>query len=369
VRGQQDANMVTIAKHFPGHGNTDADSHKGLPVMTETEGQVLEQLAPFQAAIAGGLDGLMTAHVAIPKMTGDDLPATLSPKILTGLLRKRLGFDGLVLTDELEMDAIVDRFGVGKAAVMAVAAGADMVLIPWRPEKKTEVYQALHEAAESGALPQARLDEAVRRILTAKVRRGLFDKPLPVTERLALLGTGRQVARDIARDSVTLVRTDGRSFPLRSKKRIAVITAEASLARAILSRAPTATVLVVPAYPAQGKRAGLREKAQALAQEADVVVLGMINSRQLELFTMAAATGKPVVVVTMGLPYLAEEVDEAKAVLALYSYQETSAEAAAAALFGERGTPGKLPVSLPRWPFGFGLDPVGEAQAKKAAAR
>ncbi len=369
VRGQEDAAIVTVAKHFPGHGATGSDSHKALPVMDETEAEVLAQVAPFQAAMKGGLDGIMTAHVALPKMTGDDLPATLSPKILTGLLREKVGFTGLVMTDELEMEAIADRFGVGKAAVMAVAAGADMVLIPWRPEKKVEVRRALLAAAESGALPRARLDEAVRRILAAKARRGLFREESPLAERLARLGSGQDVATAIARESVTLVRTDDRAFPLKPGQRIAVITAEGALARSVLARAPKAKVLVVPPYPAQAERADLREKARELAKGAEVVVLGVVNSRQLELFTMAAATRRPVVVVTMGLPYLAEEVDEARAVLALYSVQAVSAEAAAAALFGERGTPGKLPVSLPRWPFGTGLNPVGEREAKSAASR
>ncbi|HEX8823440.1 MAG TPA: glycoside hydrolase family 3 protein, partial [Archangium sp.] len=160
VRGQQDAGLVTVAKHFPGHGATDEDSHKALPVMLESREEVLAQMEPFRAVIQDGLDGLMTAHVAVPGLTGNDVPATLSPQVLDGLLRQRLGFGGLVLTDELEMDAIAQRYGVGRAAVLAVLAGADMVLIPWRPEKKTEVYEALFAAALSGDIPRARLDEA-----------------------------------------------------------------------------------------------------------------------------------------------------------------------------------------------------------------
>jgi beta-N-acetylhexosaminidase len=368
VRGQQDAGLITVAKHFPGHGSTDADSHKALPVVPETREQVFAQLEPFRAALQEGLDGLMTAHVAIPHLTGDTIPATLHPQVLDGLLRRELGFDGLVITDEMEMEAIAQRYGVGPAAVMAVKAGADMVLVPWSAERKAEVYEALLEAARSGELSAERLALAVRRILTVKVRRGLFESPPLLEERLATPpppGNG-EVAHLIARASVTLLRTDARHFPLPREARLAVITPEPSLGEAIRARAPRATVLNVPTYPTEPRRAALRQQARKAALSADVVVVGLINSNQVDLVTMAAATGRPVVVVSMGLPYLAELVEEARAVLAVYSYQPASTSAAAAALFGEIGTPGRLPVNLRLLTFGHGLDPVG---TKQAAAR
>lgn len=370
IRGQQDGNIATVAKHFPGHGGTDVDSHRGLPVMKESKEQVMAQLEPFATAIRAGLDGLMTAHVSTPTLTGDDLPATLSPKILTGLLRGELGFDGLVLTDELEMEAIAQRFGVGKAAVMAVTAGADMVLIPWTPEKKLEVQQALLAAAASGEITRERLDAAVRHVLVVKARRGLFSAPPPLEQRLSLIGRrrGRSVSREISQASVTLLRSGPQTFPLKLDQKVAVLTAEPSFANAIRLRDPHARALVTPAYPSSKLRAELRQKARELALWADVVVVGVINSRQVDLVTMAAAARRPVVVVTMGLPYLVELVPEAQTVLAVYSYRESAAEAAAAALYGERGTPGKLPVSLPHFPFGHGTDPVGDTQARRAAA-
>lgn len=367
VRGQQEANIVTIAKHFPGHGSVDSDSHKALPVLEETEAEVKKGLAPFVAAMAVGLDGLMTAHIAVPKMTSDALPATLSKPILTGLLREQMGFGGLVLTDELEMEAIVDRFGVGKAAVMAVNAGADMVLVPWRAEKKAEVHAALLAAARSGELPQARLDQAVRRILELKVKRGVFAPLPPLSQRLAALGSGRAVSAEIARGAVTLLRADTKSFPLNRSQRVAVITAEASLAKSVLARVPGAQTLVVPTQPLDGERNALKLATKKLAEGADVTVVGVVSTRQLELVTMAALTGKPVVVVVMGLPYLGAQMPDATTVMAVYSYRESATEAAAAAIFGEHGTPGKLPVTLQRMPFGFGLNPVGEQAARPGA--
>lgn len=357
IRGQQEAGIATVAKHFPGHGNVEADSHRALPILRAPRAEVEAQLVPFATAIREGLDGLMTAHMAIPALTGDEQPATLSPPLLTGLLRERLGFGGVVITDELEMEAIARRYGVGRAAVMSITAGADMVLIPWRPEKKAEVHEALLAAARSGELPAARLDAAVRRILTLKARRGLYNPLAPLETRLARLRAARwDVDERIARRSATLLRSKAHSLPLSPNQRIAVITAEAALARAVQARAGRARALVVPAYASGRRRVDARQKARELALDSDVVVVGVINTRQVELVTMAAAAGRPVIAVLLGLPYLAELVPEASAVLALYSYQPVSAEAAAAVLFGEQGTPGRLPVTLRRFPLGHGMD-------------
>jgi beta-N-acetylhexosaminidase len=152
-------------------------------------------------------------------------------------------------------------------------------------------------------------------------------------------------------------------------QRVAVISAEPTLVTALERRAPALVSLVVPAIPSDGARDALKRQARALAASADVVVVGVVNSRQLELVTNAALSGKPVIAVVLGAPYLAGQVHEAKVVLATYSYRDAATEAAAGALFGERGTPGKLPVSLPRLPFGHGLDPVGDAAQVAAAAQ
>lgn len=356
VKGQQDANLATIAKHFPGHGNVDADSHRALPRLDDDEAQLLAHLEPFRASMDAGLDGVMTAHLAVPKVALDGTPATLSAAILTGLLRRRLGFDGLVLTDELEMQAIAERYGVGRAAVLAVNAGADMVLVPWRAEKKAEVHQALLDAVERGDLTAARLDEAVRRVLELKVRRGVFEPLAPLEQRLAELGQGRDLGLTIARKAVTLLKADARHFPVSARKRVVVVTAESSLAEAIRRRMPLARVLVVPAYPADGAREALKREVRAAVQGADLVVLGVVNARQLELLTNVTLTGVPVAAVVMGVPYLASAANDAKVVLLTYSYRDTASEAAAAALFGEQGTPGRLPVALPRIPYGYGLN-------------
>jgi beta-N-acetylhexosaminidase len=359
IRGQQDADVVTVAKHFPGHGPVDSDSHQTLPVVRASAAETRLHLQPFVAAIDAGLDGMMTAHIAAPALSGDDTPATLSTRVLDGVLRQELGFDGLVLTDELEMHAIDRRYGVGRAAVLAVKAGADMVLIPWRVEKKTEVWEALLLAVQSEELPRARLDQAVRRILAAKARRGVFLEPRPVGDRLAELGEHRALAQEIAAAGVTLLRYERKRFPLSQAVRLAVITAEAALAKSALERAPKASTLVVPAYPKASQREALKRRVAEVAEEADLTVVGLVNSNQLELVSMAALAGKPVVAVVMGVPYLASQVPQAGTVIVVYSYRDSAAEAAVAALFGETGTPGRLPVAMPYAPFGAGKNPVG----------
>ncbi len=375
VKGQQAADIVTVAKHFPGHGAVDADSHRALPIVRLSGAELRRQLKPFTAAMAEGLDGMMTAHIATPTISdGDETPATLSRKVLGQLLRHEMKFDGLVLTDELEMDAIARRYGVGRAAVMALNAGADMVLIPWRAEKKTEVWQALIKAVLSGELPFERLDSAVRRVLTLKLKRKVFEALPPRAERLAALGSKRNISAQIASAAVTLLKTDPRLYPLHRPKNLALITTEPALAEAFTKRAGGLKALVVPAYPRPEAMPALKLQVNAMAREAGIVVVSVVNSRQLELFNAAALAQKPMIAIVMGLPYLAVQLPQASVILSTYSYRDTASEAAAAALFGEAGTPGKLPVALPQMPFGFGLNPAlrkvkRESTAPVTAAR
>ncbi len=356
VRGQQEANIASVAKHFPGHGSVDSDSHSGLPVASGTAAQLRAQFKPFEAAIAVGLDGMMTAHIATPALTFDETPATLSPKVLGEVLRNEMKFDGLVLTDELEMDAIDRRYGVGKAAVLAVNAGADMVLIPWRKEKKTEVWEALVQAAQTQQISSARLDQAVDRILKLKAKRGVFGAPLALADRLSSLGKERQVADDIAKSAVTLLRAKAGLFPLPENSKLAVVTAEKQLVDRLAETRAVVGSLVIPTFPKDAQREALKRAVVTLSAKADVVLVTVHNSRHLELVTNAKLSGKKVVAVVLGLPYLAAMVPEADVVIATYSYRASAIRAVAAALLGEQGTPGRLPVSLQRMPFGYRLD-------------
>ncbi|MGI4790267.1 MAG: beta-N-acetylhexosaminidase [Janthinobacterium lividum] len=167
---QIDAQILACGKHFPGHGDTETDSHLALPTIRRSR-EALDQteLIPFRAAIRSGLAALMTAHILFPALD-PTLPATLSPAILTGLLREELGFDGLIITDDLEMIGVADHWGAPEAAVLAVQAGADLLLCCHEWETQRAIHAALLSAVETGRLTETRLDQSLSRITAAKAK-------------------------------------------------------------------------------------------------------------------------------------------------------------------------------------------------------
>ena len=210
VRGIQDFGGIATGKHFPGHGDTDTDSHVGLPVIRASSARMDSlELVPFREAISAGLGGMMTAHITVPSLNGGgDLPATLSRDILTGLLRDRLGFDGLVFTDAMDMAAIDQTYGRGEAAVMAIEAGADVILMP---PSVTAAINGIVEAVESGRLSEERIDVSVLKLLRAKEGLGLDRErtvPLEALPRVVGIPAHTEVAADVARRSITLLRTE-----------------------------------------------------------------------------------------------------------------------------------------------------------------
>ena len=181
-----EAGVVPVVKHFPGHGDTLTDSHVGLPVVEKSREALLEnELAPFRAAIDGGAPAVMVAHIL---MTQFDLqrPASLSPAVVTGLLREELGFDGVVFTDDLTMGAVSQTYGMGEAAVLAVEAGCDMALVCHRQDNLKAARSALLEAVDSGRVSMERLDESVYRVLALKAACGLSDAPVEAPDVAAL---------------------------------------------------------------------------------------------------------------------------------------------------------------------------------------
>lgn len=180
--GIRSQGIIPVCKHFPGHGDTEADTHKGYAKVNKTLAQLREtELIPFQAQINAGTEMMMTAHISLPKINGDNTPATMSSKILQGLLRKELGFSGVIITDSLSMGAVTQNYTSAEAAVRAVQAGADMLLMPEDPQM---AYNAVLNAVRKGTIPQARLAESVKRILTLKEKYGLFSKRKPANKNL-----------------------------------------------------------------------------------------------------------------------------------------------------------------------------------------
>src|SRR5712664_2394262 len=225
VRGLQDNGMLATLKHFPGHGDTDADSHLGLPTIRANYARLDSvELVPFRAGIDAGAQVVMSAHIAFPALTGET-PATLSAAMLTGVLRDSLKFKGLVVTDALQMGAIVAKYGAGEAAVRAFEAGSDLPLMPADPDS---AIASMLVALQTGRLTPARLDASVRRVLEIKRGLGLFERrtvPLDSIARVVGSKAVQDAADDIAQRSLTLVRdTAGTVTRLRAARgRMAVI--------------------------------------------------------------------------------------------------------------------------------------------------
>ena len=348
INAQQDANIATIAKHFPGEGHSRTDSHYKLPVRRETAKALRVELSPFCDAISRDLDGLMTAHVAMPTLIGDQVPATISSRLLTGLLREEFGFDGLILTDELEGMRSISEYGVDRVAVSAIKAGADMVFIAFSGDTQKKVRAALIKAVRSGDIPARRFDDALRHIRALKLKRKVFDPLPPVEQRLAELRRNQDnsVAKEIAQKSITCLRLAPNTLPLNAKSRIGIISDSQNLADAVRTWAPQSQLLLIDSDSMKHKRV-LRQRVQQLARDSDVVIAGFIVASRLDVADYLREAGRPLIVVLMNVPAgdFADQVPDARAILETYSYQPVAVAAAAAAIFGGVEMAGISPVN------------------------
>jgi beta-N-acetylhexosaminidase len=356
MEGMQSQGVSAVAKHFPGHGDTSTDSHFAMPQLDHDRKRLFDvELKPFSRALAEGLDALMTAHISLPRVAEEpEMPATVSKNVLGRILREDLGYDGLVITDGLEMEGIVSRYGSGEAAVRAVEAGADMVMVLWFPERKNEVHRALLDAVKSGRLPESRVDQSVRRILTAKARRGLFSTPLlPVDQTMKKLasGTWRHVADEVAERAITLVKNEGRLLPLAGNRKVTVASSEPGFSAALKRGLPGTTSVRLKTSPSS-KSIGADTKrviAAAKKRGADVVVVGVLKDGWGPLVkdVQAALPDAQVVVVSFGSPYMLSAFPDVQGYLCAFGFRGNSERAAARALLGDLAPTGTLPVDLP----------------------
>jgi beta-N-acetylhexosaminidase len=371
IDGLQRSGVSAVAKHFPGHGDTAVDSHLDLPVVPHPLDRLVStELPPFRAAIAAGVDGVMTAHVHVPALEPrSDVPATLSRAVLTGLLREELGHPGLILTDALDMGAIKRGRGAAEAAVEAFEAGADMLLVAGIAAEDrarlAEGPRALLAAVRSGRVPESRLDASVLRVLAAKARRGLIPAAGPTSPartprppELAVVGSPehRALALEAARKAIALVRDEAGLLPLRPAQHVLVVSpdhptrsraeedgAAGSLAEAVRRLAPSAEELPVDIAPPAEMVARAAERARA----ADVVVLATYDlAQQPPQAALAEAlqqTGRPIVAVALRGPYDAAALPRIRTFLAAYGDRPVHLRAAAEALFGALTPTGRVP--------------------------
>ena len=356
--------VLTTVKHFPGHGDTADDTHMNLATIPADRDRLERlELVPFRAAISAGVDSVMTAHVAVPALAPPDLPATLAPQILTGLLRNELGFQGLVITDALEMGGIAKGYSTGEAAVRALEAGADALLMPPDPDV---ALKAVVGAVEDGRLTRKRIQASVVKILAAKERLGLDRKRLVDLESIADVVNApedRDRAQEIADRAVTLVRNTDDVLPLQAPDRACyVVVAETRYSsegqvfgRELRNRVPNP--LEATLDPSMTRQA-MDDAVAKLGDCRNYVVAAFSTAEAYRQSTGLAgelpqmlqgliASHKPVVLIALGNPYLLRRFPDVAAYLATFSTVPPSETAAVKAIFGEISIGGHLPVTIP----------------------
>lgn len=367
VLGCQGHGMACTAKHYPGHGDTEVDTHLNLAVLTVGRNRLEQvELWPFRRLVEAGVMSVMTGHLAVPAIDPDaGRPATLSPVLLTEFLRREMRFRGLIVTDAMDMGGITTLLPPGEAAVRAVEAGADMLLLPADPR---EAARALAEAARAGRIPGHRVDASVRRILNLKSRLGLHREKTVDLERLSSVIGSRDSLLWASRafeSSLTLVKNEGPVLPLGEDRRsVAVLSLSSDedgyyagrvFVQEVLKRRKDASFDYADADTDRQKMQAAVEKAC----RADAILVALFSRLQDRKGTVGlnplhaqavremAASGKSLAVVSFGSPYFLGEFPEAACYVCAYRGSPEAQRAVARALFGETGFTGRLPVSLP----------------------
>ena len=376
IRGVQENGGLATAKHFPGHGDTTADSHIDLP-MVGADRERLEklELVPFRAAIAAAVGSVMTGHLNVPALEPDpNAPATLSSHVLTGLLRKQLGFEGLIVTDAMDMGGITVRYAPGDAAVRAVLAGVDALLMPPVPEA---AFSALLDAVKSGQISQDRLEASVRRILLAKARLGLHKNRLvDVAELNSKFGSvaWQAESQEISDRGVTLLRDTPHRLPLDGTRpaRALLVCLYADpepypgedLEHELHRRFDSVVTLRADTKFAKAENLKLPSP-----DSYDIAILALfvrvsdrkgdvdVPADQFPLIQQLYKSGKPVISVGLGSPYLIERFPQAETWLSVFGISDVAQISVARALFGEIPIRGRLPVTIPgeNLKAGFGV--------------
>jgi beta-N-acetylhexosaminidase len=368
VRGAMEGGQFATAKHFPGHGDTDVDSHVGLPIVKANRARLnAVELVPFRAAINEGAALVMTAHIALPAIEGDSsTPATLAPRIITDLLRDSLGFRGVAITDAMTMEGVGKGYSTEQSSVLAVKAGADILL---KPSDPTKAIDAVLAAVERGEITRARIDSAVRSILELKVRSGVATTPMVSLERLReVVGSPEHRARaaDIAQRSITLLRDRDNLIPI-----------SADTGRMLVVRyAPETEIKAgrsfdteLRALRARGRRLDVArinpgatrdvlDSLDRMANAASTVIIAAYVRRvegsgraavpvPIANWIESVAKRRRVIVVAFGNPYMIGQFPNVGSYLAAYGVGDDLERAAVRALFGRARITGRAPISLP----------------------
>ncbi len=355
--GFQDALVLPTVKHFPGHGNVVTDSHLGLPINRSHKDRLEEtEWLPFQKAFDQGADGLMTCHVIYPEVD-PHWPATLSYEIMTNLLRKKMRFDGLAVTDCLEMDAIRAGYGIGEGAVRALEAGCDMLTFSHTYEAVSEAVNAIYAALESGRLTAERIDRSYQRVLRCKQKYGLLSPPTlqaAAAHKEAFDPVKVALNRQVSADSMTLV--SGSLEALHTAKKPAFFAPLSYATTGVEDRERRPVSFSEMAAMRFGGKAVVipmndldAATQSALEGDHDVAVLGLYNARfregqQAVLHTLESSD-RPLIILLLGAPYDISLVQRCDGLVAAHEYTELSVSALLDALETNQ-FPGNLPIRI-----------------------
>ena len=356
IRGIQSRRVSATAKHFPGHGNTSGDSHFETPVLARTSQSLYDvDLKPFFSAINDGVDAIMTAHIAVPSIDPSNKPATLSYKIVTDLLREKMGYDGLVITDDMEMRAVTGNAGIGKATIEAVLAGCDMITIVWTDSAKQESYNALVTAVKKGVISEQRINDSVKRILSVKIKRKLFDenKDPKIEEVREIVGNKlhQQISHLIAQRSITLVKNYSNTIPVKTKGRFVVISPFSYLSSELKNYGLKNIFIKVNVKMKKSERRAVVHDALQMSDGVAGYIVAAVDESQAAIGNeLKKRTKKPVIVASLDSPYMYNSAKNVDAYLCSYSFRSQAIQALARVITGESEAVGTLPVVLEALP-------------------
>lgn len=398
IQGLQSQKVIATAKHFPGHGDTNVDSHRGLPII-DLDRQRLDsiELPPFQQAIKAGVASIMISHIAMPKIDAEEIkplknylqgdadvgaeivsesatmPATLSYKIQTEILRKEMGFDGLIVSDAMSMSGLTIYFDQDEAAIRAVLAGMDILE---KPADVDVTVKGLINAVKSGRITEQRLNESVRKILAWKYELGLFKQkitPLDSIDKTVSSQNSRLLSEEIAKNAITLVKNDQKILPLQAGKKVAVLCITNGEDRNFVGNS---FVGMLRANGIKAERIVLEERsapediANALKKvaESDIVIAGLyarvrsgaknsigIPAAGETVLKKAFELNKPTIGVSFGNPYFLRDIPQFQTYITAYGDMTTLQRATANALTGKQDFYGKLPITVGNYKISTGL--------------
>jgi len=376
IQGIQSEGLIATAKHFPGHGDTETDSHLDLPVVPHDYTRLDSiELIPFAAAIEGGVQSIMSAHISFPEFSDSiGLPGTLDPRILNDILKDSLGFEGVVVTDGLDMKGISNYFSPGNAVVAALKAGADLMLMS--PDIPTAIDEVLL-AIEAGELSIQRVNKSVLKLLNWKVKHGLFDsKGKVVLNKMAnIISSSEHLAESnsIAQQSITVLNNESNILPINPSRypKLTVVnlsdseidSPESTFIFGIKEHHPDVR------YFEHDCRTTNTEELEIIrqARNSDLIVLGaftrfqvgqdfQLSSAQTNFIRKLLASRIPIVTVLFGNPYLISSIKQSEVQVIAWSNTSVQSSAAAASLFGARDIKGQLPIDIPpRFKLGDGI--------------